>query len=110
MKGCSCIATVNFLRKSDNSLFYLMNREKFLRNKRLQNMHLLKNAHPLIIIPLIREQPFATLFYTWIKKYNSSIIELSKYMGYLSQRTGPKLVFTGQCRLSIIHVFSWGEC
>ena len=46
-----------------------------LKHQRLKNMDVLKNALPLIIVPLIRKLPFAKLFYTWIKKCNSSINE-----------------------------------
>jgi hypothetical protein len=41
-------------------------------------MNVLKNTHPLIIIPLIHKLPIGSLFYPWIK----IDLESSKYIGY----------------------------
>ena len=51
----------------------------------LDVVNVLNNADPLVIIPLIRKLPFATLSYTIKRKKH--VLEPSKYIGYFGQST-----------------------
>ena len=53
-----------FIQMSDSQLLVIKEGNK-RKNEHLQNMEVLTNVHPLIIIP---NRPFAALYYTWIKK------------------------------------------
>ena len=65
-----CLDTT-YLRKSD-SLLFVIEQGRYLKKERRPNMDQLKNADPFILVALIRKVPFATLFYTCIKKCKAS--------------------------------------